>query len=426
MFPRRFPAFRSVFDDAARVPAVVTLAVALVGCGGAVTDLGNVVGLDQGETPRGNGIFRDSNVSGLDYESGELSGVTSVVTGQTPGGQFQFQIGRPVTFSLGGVTIGTASLGASFLTPVDLVGNGNTSRPEVQNIARFLMMLDNNGNPDDGIAISEAVRTVAQSWQPLNFGSLTFDADLIPIISDVASVDSRVPTLPAAVTAKNHLDATLRCSYSGAFGGTFADANAAVGNFAFSIDSRNGILTGHVRRSNVQIPVVEQLNGVTALRFDGQNISAVSVSGRTQPGGDDFTFQFTTINQIDGNWQNSNTSTQGTFNGARINDTQLPLYRFTGRFDGDDRGVFSIGVSDATFNNVSGEMYSAAGVRTTLSARVIGLTATRTLIMNGGDVKEFNGEINLDTMTLSGTWEQPIDRDTTNIGTFSGSGCKLN
>ena len=35
------------------------------------------------------------------------------------------------------------------------------------------MMLDNNGNPDDGIAISEAVRTVAQSWQPLNFGSLT-------------------------------------------------------------------------------------------------------------------------------------------------------------------------------------------------------------------------------------------------------------
>ena len=98
MFPRRFPAFRSVFDDAARIPAVVTLAVALAGCGGAVTDLGNVVGLDQGETPRGNGIFRDSNVSGLDYESGELSGVTSVVTGQTPGGQFQFQIGRPVTF----------------------------------------------------------------------------------------------------------------------------------------------------------------------------------------------------------------------------------------------------------------------------------------------------------------------------------------
>jgi hypothetical protein len=424
MFPGRFPVFRPV--SALRLPATIALAAALAACGGAVTDLGNVVGLDQGETPRGNGIFRDSNVSGLDYESGELSGVTSVVAGQTPGGQFQFEIGRPVTFSIGGVTLGSASLGSSFLTPIDLVGNGNTGRADVQNIARFLMMLDNNGNPDDGIAISEAVRAVAQNWQPLNFGSPTFDADLIPIISDVASVDDRVPALPGALTAKNHLDATLRCSYSGAFGGTFADSTAAIGNFAFSVDSRNGILSGFVRRTNVEVPAVDPLNGITALRFDGQNISAVSVSGRTQSSGDVFTFQFTTINQIDGNWQNSNTSTQGTFTGARVNDTQLPLYRFTGRFDGDDSGVFSFGVADAGFTNISGEMYTAVGVRTTISARVNGLTAVRSLIMNGGDVKAFTGEINLDTMTISGTWEQPIDRETTNIGTFSGTGCRLN
>ena len=53
---------------------------------------------------------------------------------------------RPVTFSVGGVALGTVAA-EEVITPVDLVPDGTTDTPAVQNIVRFLMMLDDDGDP---------------------------------------------------------------------------------------------------------------------------------------------------------------------------------------------------------------------------------------------------------------------------------------
>jgi hypothetical protein len=408
--------------------ASLLCALVLAGCGGATGDLGNVIGLDQGEAPTGTGIFRDSNVSGLDYVSGDIEGVTTSpdLEGDV-GGVFEFEIGEPVTFSIGGVTLGTAGLGNPFLTPVDLLPNANTGRRDVQNMVRFLMMLDRNNDPLDGIEISDAVRAVAQNWEQINFGALDFDELMVPIMSDVAGADNRVPELSTELEAKAHIDNTLRCSYSGAFGGTFSDPNAVIGSVGFTVDSRNGLLSGYVYRSATE--TYSRLNGINPLRFDGQNISTVSLTGRSVPDLDDFTVQFTTLNQINGNWDSDVTNQAGTLTGGRIDPIQSPAFRFVARYEGDDTGVISFGInrspSDGALSNVSGELYSLLDGAVTFSGRLIGLTGARTLIADAQAIS-FLGELDFESMTVSGTWEGTTPERTTITGTFEGTGCQLN
>lgn len=90
-------------------------------------------------------------IAGLRFETPTCSGVTDHV------GTFQFRSGEIVTFSVGNVVIGTAR-GAERLTVADLVArvDGNLDKladPGLTNIARFLLTLDRDGNPDNGITL---------------------------------------------------------------------------------------------------------------------------------------------------------------------------------------------------------------------------------------------------------------------------------
>lgn len=410
------------------LPAAVLVCLGLSACGGAVSNLGNVSPGGLGATT-GKGLFRDSNVAGLEYVSGETTGVTPVEDNLTLTGEFTYETNAGITFFLGGVTLGTAA-GQALITPVHLVANGsNTSNTEVQNIARFLQMLDNNGNPDDGIVISEAVRTVAQTWPQVNFLSTDLDSELVNVMSDVASVDERIPVLPDAVTAKTRLDTMLICSYSGGFGGNFQDTTGVIGRFGFLVNGKTGILSGHIYRNGST--VVTPIAGTTPLRFDGQNLGGISVAGRT-PDGDEFTFQYTTLNQIDGNWQNSATSQQGTFSGPRINVAQTPIYLFTGTFGGDDTGIMSFGIlrdSAGDLNSINGEMYKATiDELTNFNGRVIGdeSSSIRTMDVTAGDVKNFVGNIDFNSLSVTGTWTQNISATQVQTGTYTATGCRLN
>ncbi|MEW8431145.1 MAG: hypothetical protein G8D61_15610, partial [gamma proteobacterium symbiont of Ctena orbiculata] len=60
------------------------------------------------------GVFKDNNVSGLTFTSGEQSGTTG------SDGGFTFEVGQLVSFNLGNVTLGSAT-GMSVITPIDLV-----------------------------------------------------------------------------------------------------------------------------------------------------------------------------------------------------------------------------------------------------------------------------------------------------------------
>jgi hypothetical protein len=60
------------------------------------------------------GKFVDAPVEGLKYVSGGQSGFTGA------NGEFTYEIGQSVTFSVGGVVVGQAP-GASVITPIELV-----------------------------------------------------------------------------------------------------------------------------------------------------------------------------------------------------------------------------------------------------------------------------------------------------------------
>ncbi len=130
------------------------------------------------------GIFVDSPVGGLSYSSSSTSGVTM------GDGTFEYFEGETVTFSIGGITIGSA-VGAEELSPIDLVdiSNADLSTPEVRNIASLLQSLDEDANPENGITISEATRNSLASTS-LDFSSGEFYLTLQDLIEEVNTSNS--------------------------------------------------------------------------------------------------------------------------------------------------------------------------------------------------------------------------------------------
>ena len=166
---------------------LVTLLVFLGACGGG----GGAS--NGGNAQTATGLFKDANVEGLSFRSGGQSGVTG------PGGAFTYEVGQPVSFSVGGAAIGSAT-GQAVITPLDLVTSSRTSTARVQNIVRFLVMLDTDNNPANGIGISSAVRSAAASWA-VNFDAADLATELALIVAAASTADGTTHTLPTAAAA---------------------------------------------------------------------------------------------------------------------------------------------------------------------------------------------------------------------------------
>ena len=96
------------------------------------------------------GTFIDGPVTGLTYTLNNEQRQTD------EGGRFSYHDGDLLSFSVGGLALGSAR-GAEVLTPVDLVADGSLQSPAVQNIARLLQSLDQDGNLRNGIQISTEI-----------------------------------------------------------------------------------------------------------------------------------------------------------------------------------------------------------------------------------------------------------------------------
>jgi para-nitrobenzyl esterase len=97
------------------------------------------------------GVFLDSPVGGLNYQTATMSGLTD------ENGTFMYHEGEAVTFLIGDVMLGSA-LGNNIMTPIDLVpGALDETHPTVTNICRLLQSLDQDGNLDNGIMITEVM-----------------------------------------------------------------------------------------------------------------------------------------------------------------------------------------------------------------------------------------------------------------------------
>lgn len=115
----------------------------LVACGGG-----------SGSTTASTGVFLDSAVDGVSYSTATQSGVTS------GGGMFTYIVGETVTFSVGSITLPTVTAGAK-ITPFDIAGSTDINNDKVVNILVFLQSIDNDGDPSNGITITEATRNSA-------------------------------------------------------------------------------------------------------------------------------------------------------------------------------------------------------------------------------------------------------------------------
>ena len=147
------------------------------------------------------GVFIDSPVEGLGYQSG----------GRNPGttdaeGMFVYEVGQTLSFSVGGVRLGTLPDGQPLVTPYDF---GDAA----ENIARLLQTLDADGNHLNGIDLTAAATALADvSFESSGFiaDATTFEVAIQPVLDAALGAGA---TLINAATAIANLDAALDTTF---------------------------------------------------------------------------------------------------------------------------------------------------------------------------------------------------------------------
>ena len=137
------------------IPLLLTLNA---GCGGGG-------GGGDGDTPPAaalqSGVFVDSMVDGLWYE-------TETRSGYTENGTFRYMPGETVGFYIGNLFIGEG-VAKSKMSPIDLVaGAEDETNQTVTNICRLLQSIDYDWDPENGITITEEIADAVDDF-PLNF-----------------------------------------------------------------------------------------------------------------------------------------------------------------------------------------------------------------------------------------------------------------
>lgn len=366
----------------------------LSACGGGGSGSGKQVIL--------NGVFKDSNVSGLSYKSEDEIGMTNKQ------GRFSYVEGKNVTFSIGKVDLGSG-LGQSVMTPLDLVENGSLTSPEVINRVRFLMMLDKDNKPSNGIDISSQVQKLAKTWDAVDFTSANFPTENVHSIVTASSVaDSSVHSIPTADAAKTHLKTTLLCSNAGAFTGSYAGSER--GNVVMTVNPVTGEVIGSSFNAANEVSV--EIKSQTALDYD-KGLTFIS----TEDSAKVFSGKLSSVNEINGTWVDaSNNLNQGTFIVARLGGETDAVYRYSVAFTGTDKGVFTFDVDKG--NKVTGEAYS---VSTQKVSELSGKISGNKLTVTTKDGNELTGFIVDDTLAISGVWIKGVEN-----GNFIGGGCRLN
>jgi len=224
---------------------VLAFASTLVACGGGgsnpapeITSASTADGASSNSQTL-TGVFIDSAVKGLRWVSGDLEGITDAA------GTFQYKAGDNVKFYVGDIFIGDAT-GDSVIIPVDIVaGASDITDPAVINIVRFLMSLDDDDDPSNGIVISEATANLAPR-ESINFAQSTadFSIDVESLITTLTSARSTsARTLVSSLDAQKHAEESIKDLLAGIYEGTYSGDDS--GKWTSVVD-HSGIMTGTV------------------------------------------------------------------------------------------------------------------------------------------------------------------------------------
>ena len=173
------------------------------------------------------GVFLDSPVSGIQYTTKNAAGDTTHTGTTNSLGEYQYDTGDTVTFSIGNLDFPAGPTG-SVVTPLTLIGGSTdiTTNQTASNIARLLQSLDDDGNPANGINIHSNAATAvdtALAIGPISFSdnTATFESNAA-IVSLVANSGSTNTALVTEAAAQAHIVATNEGRILGAWQSTGA------------------------------------------------------------------------------------------------------------------------------------------------------------------------------------------------------------
>lgn len=142
------------------------------------------------------GVFLDSAVSGISYKGAQHSGITGSK------GEYDYSPDEVITFSLGGVVLGQArGTGRLLLKNLEggVDGDGQPTRVSV-NRAIFLQTLDADGDANNGIQLSAALRDALKATR------LDFQQDSTVFANDFTTALAAAGITVPVVTAEAALD----------------------------------------------------------------------------------------------------------------------------------------------------------------------------------------------------------------------------
>jgi len=144
------------------------------------------------------GVFIDSAVEGLTYKTATQQGKTNI------NGEFIYQSGEMVTFSIGGVSFPPVSVKEK-ITPLDVFNTEDLNNKAVVNMLRLLQSLDIDGQPENGITIVELAHTLTENIT-ISFTDSNFETLLNEALVSYSGVNTR---LISEVMAVQHFRNTL-------------------------------------------------------------------------------------------------------------------------------------------------------------------------------------------------------------------------
>ena len=129
-------------------------------------------------------------IAGLTYRSGRTLGLT------TEAGEFYYQPGEPIIFSIGGYAVGSAVVGEEGIEFSSLFGDGE-SDPNYLQALRMLVVLDEDLDTTNGIEIDQDAVAAAKTALASLASGADFEGDYAKLIAAVAAINSDAKALSA-------------------------------------------------------------------------------------------------------------------------------------------------------------------------------------------------------------------------------------
>ena len=225
--------------------AIIISCGLLTACGGGSSSSGGEPSADNANGPR-TGVLLDSPVANIGYRT--YAAGSSVISQQgvtNDKGEYTYLAGESVTFFIGALEF-PATTANGVLTPLDLADTTDPQDTTVVNMLRLLQTLDKDGDPDNGITITDGAKAVAV---PVNFNLNLSDFAASAAVTDLISnggQDTSVSELISGADALAHFESQLNAAFNNEFFAlkSFAVDVGEAGSFGLSFDATGtGIVT---------------------------------------------------------------------------------------------------------------------------------------------------------------------------------------